>query len=344
MHRLLKQSSTCLLQWALAVTVLVTAPQLLPRASAQSGAEVPGTLDVNSHPLTIRPREDHPADLQVVPEGFSKAVILPGYLLELNVVDVPEFTGVSLRVSADGSVSLPDVGSVHLAGDTVSQAEVALTNALVQGQVLVAPQLRLNILQYASDGVTVLGEVNSPGRLRLLGPAPLNDVLGLAGGETVSSGNDVEIERTGSDGKIQTTHVRYTIEKHEGAGSPAMILPGDTVFVHRAGVIYVLGAVSKPGAYTMVNGGTLSVLQGMTLAGGTLLDASTRNIRILRPEGSSYRDIEVPYSKVVEGKYESVQLQPNDVLFVSRSRIKTVLLDGSYLLGTTLSGSLYRVP
>lgn len=327
-----------------ALLLVTTLGLVLPTAPAQTGTEVTGTLDNDNHPLSLRPREEHQAELQVVPEGFSNAVIRPGYLLELNVVNVPEFTGIELRVSSDGNVTVPDVGSVHIAGETVPEAETALKTALVQGQVLVAPQLRLNILQYASDGVTVLGEVGSPGRLRLLAPTSLSDVLALAGGETVSSGNDIEIERPGQDGKAQTTHVRYSLEKHGDGGSPVMILPGDTVFVHRAGVIYVIGAVGKPGAYLMVNGGTLSVLQGVSLAGGTLLNAATRDIRILRPEGTQYRSIEVPYSKLLQGKSEAVQLQPNDILYVSHSRVKTVLLDGSYLLGTTLAGSLYRVP
>jgi len=311
----------------------------------ENSVEVTGVLATGGRASTpqVRPTATR-SDLQVVPEGFGGVLIQPGYLMEMNIFDVPSYSGVNLRVSPEGDVSIPSLGPVHVAGETVPAAEDTIAKALVSGDVLVAPQVRLNILQYAARNVTVLGEVLTPGRIEMLIPRTLEEVIGLAGGETISAGNDVDIQHTDAAGKIETFHATYTLEEGLITPEQVMVYPGDTVRVHRAATIYVLGAVFKPGGYLMVNGGKLSVLQGLSLAGGTLLDAYTKELRILRPEGSGYHEIDVPFSKLTKGKADSVELQANDILYVPRDHMKVVFIDSEYLLGATVDAAVYRTP
>jgi polysaccharide export outer membrane protein len=324
---------------------------LLALVSGRSGHAQQGSPVVNANldsgiagasrePVLRRRAED----LEAVPDDFADARITPGYLLSMDVFTVPEFSGLSLRVGPTGDVTIPSAGRVHVAGDTLSEAQAAIAKRLVDQQILIAPQVELNVLQFATQSVTVLGEVQRPGRIQMLAPRSLADVLALAGGETVAAGNDIEIQQPEAAGPPKVHHVTYTQEQTSSKLQGILIHPGDSIFVHKAGVVYILGAVNKPGGYLMVNGGALDVLQAISLAGGTTLEAAMGGMRVYRPDDGHYAEIKVPFSRVTKGREPSVTLQLNDVLYVPRSRLKTTLVDGSYLVGSSITSILYRAP
>ena len=105
-----------------------------------------------------------------------------------------------------------------------------------------------------------------------------------------------------------------------------IVNPGDTVQMKRAGIVYVLGAVNRPGGYVMQEEGTLNVLQAVSLANGTSIAASSGTIYVLRRNADGTEVIAVPYQKISRGKSADIQLHPTDVLFVPSSAIKSVLL------------------
>jgi polysaccharide export outer membrane protein len=325
---------------ALALT-FGAAPTYARQTSPAVNANVDSGIEASTqHPVLSR----RATTLEAVPEDFANAPIAPGYLLAMDVFDVPDFSGLSLRVDPNGNVSIPSAGMVHVAGDTVSEAQAAIQAKLVDQQILVRPQVQLNVLQYASGSVSVLGEVQSPGRIQMLAPRSLADVLALAGGETIAAGNDIEIQQPDAGGAARVLHVSYTQEQSSSKLQRIIIHPGDSVFVHKAGVLYVLGAVTKPGGYLMVNGGALDVLQALSLAGGTTLEAAMGGIRIYRPSDGTYREVKVHLSRITKGEDPELKLQLNDVLYVPRSKLKTTLVDGSYLVGSSITSVLYRAP
>jgi polysaccharide export outer membrane protein len=318
---------------------------LLALVSGRSGHAQQGSPVVNANldsgiagasrePVLRRRAED----LEAVPDDFADARITPGYLLSMDVFTVPEFSGLSLRVGPTGDVTIPSAGRVHVAGDTLSEAQAAIAKRLVDQQILIAPQVELNVLQFATQSVTVLGEVQRPGRIQMLAPRSLADVLALAGGETVAAGNDIEIQQPEAAGPPKVHHVTYTQEQTSSKLQGILIHPGDSIFVHKAGVVYILGAVNKPGGYLMVNGGALDVLQAISLAGGTTLEAAMGGMRVYRPDDGHYAEIKVPFSRVTKGR------EPSVTLYVPRSRLKTTLVDGSYLVGSSITSILYRAP
>ena len=121
--------------------------------------------------------------LTAVPEDFSKLKIQPGFQIDAQVFDEPDLSG-QFRVGPDGNIEMPLIGPVHVAGDTLSEAEQAVQKSFKSAQILKNPQVTLDITQYAPTLVAVLGEVNNPGRLQMLAPHSLLDVLSFAGGET----------------------------------------------------------------------------------------------------------------------------------------------------------------
>jgi polysaccharide export outer membrane protein len=282
--------------------------------------------------------------MTVVPEDFASAKLTPGYLLELEVFNVPEMTRI-IRVDQKGDLTIPPLPvPVHVNGETISEAQNTIQSALVSNEILQRPQVTLNVLQYASSNITVLGEVQLPGRLQILASRNLADVLALAGGELVSAGDEIEIRHGANDGG-DVLRVHYAQGSSPDPLRSFIINPGDTVFVRRAGIVYVMGAVNRPGGYLMVNGGSLNVLQAVALAYGTTTIASVGSIRVIRPiENGKYTEIEVPYKDVAKGKSPPMQLQAQDILYIPTSGLKNILINGSGLLGSTASAAIYRVP
>jgi polysaccharide export outer membrane protein len=279
--------------------------------------------------------------MSVAPEDFEKLKLAPGYLLQVDVFDTPEMSR-EIRIDEHGNVSIPLLGSVHVGGMTLEQGEAALSKEMIEKKILVQPQVTLNVIEYSGKNISVLGEVRNPGRIQLLGPKPLGDVLALAAGETDAAGSDIEIQHRTEDGGTSTSHVEYVRGKDTTSLQSILIAPGDTVIVHKSGIVYVLGAVNRPGGYLMVNGGSLNVTQAVSLAGGTTLQAGTRWATVVRPEGSTYKQFRVPLHKMETGAADQIVLQRDDVVYVPVSGWKAAVTNGSSVLSAATSASIYR--
>jgi polysaccharide biosynthesis/export protein len=275
--------------------------------------------------------------LTSVPEDFFVLKLAPGFLLAMQVYDVPELTA-DLRVDANGDITVPTIGVVHVAGKTVPEAQTEIARLLKTNEIIKNPQVTLNIEQYAGQNVSVVGEVHNPGRLELLAPHNLGDVLALVGGETQYAGNQIDIRRQ-VDGSSKELHIHYAQNKKDSSLEEIMVHPGDIITVRRAGIVYVLGGVSRPGGYVMQEDGGLTVTQALSLAYGTILQASIGSIRVIRkgPDGS-VTEIPVAFKDTVKGKVPPLQLQAEDVVYVPISKTKTVATSG--ILAATASAAI----
>ncbi len=314
-----------------------------PATAQQSTTSVNANIDLVAPTTSSRQSTLNQGGVTAAPEGLERLKIAPGFLLQMEVYNTPEMS-TELRVDEQGDVSVPLVGSVHLAGETVPEAQKTIAKALVDKEILKAPQVTLNLRQFAARNISVLGEVHSPGRIQLLAPEPLGDVLSLVGGETIAAGNDIEIQHREATGAMATRHVDYVQGKDQTALHSELIEPGDTVLVHRAGIVYVLGAVYKPGGYLMVNGGSINVVQAIALAGGTTLQASAKWAVIVRKQGTGLVQFKVPLDKIQKGAATPVQLEWNDAVYVPSSTWKSVLINGSGIVGAAASAVVFRVP
>ena len=333
-------SAACmLLMGSLSLALLGVPAGLCQEVSPSVRSNIDETSGIGAKktaPLTLSP-------LQPIPEGFEKLRLAPGFLLQMDVFGVPEMS-TQLRLDEKGDVTVPLVGSVHIQGMTVPEAQLIIAKTLSDQEMLKNPQVTLNVIQFSAQNVTVLGEVQAPGRVQVLASVPLGNVLALVGGETVAAGNDIEIQHYDDKGALSSRHIEYSQGKDPGPLQSTLVDPGDTVLVHRAGIIYVLGAVNRPGGYLMVNGGTLSAVQAVSLAGGTTLQASNRWAVIVRRQGDGLVKIKVPLGKMEEGNATPIQLQYNDALFVPTSGWKVALINGSSVLSATAAAAVYKAP
>ncbi len=276
----------------------------------------------------------------LVPEDFAKLVLAPGFLLDLQVYDMPEISS-ELRIDNDGNIAVPLSGPVHVAGLTLPAAQDRIREQLIAAGILLHPRLNLDVVQYAGNSITVLGEVQSPGRLQLLAPHPLDDVLAMAGGETQLAGDTIEISH-GTDGKAVKRTLHYSRKQTGSEDRGIAIEPGDTVLVPRAGIVYVLGGVNRPGGYLLQEDGALDVAQAISVASGTTLDAAVGSMRVVRrTSDGSLQTLPVRYSKITNGEEQAMALRDGDILYVPISKLKSVLSTG--ISASASSALIYSV-
>ena len=277
--------------------------------------------------------------LGAVPEDFVKMKLAPGFMVGLSILDDPDFSG-NFRIDEQGDIAIPILGAVHIAGETASEARVQIQKMLLEGRFLKDPQVNLTVLEYTETDVTILGEVVNPGKHQLLSSGKLVDVLALAGGTTIAAGNQVEITRGVGGG--EPVLVRYSKATDAKSVEDVIVYPGDTVQVKRAGIVYVLGAVNRPGGYVMQEDGKLNVLQAISMASGTSTLASTKTAYLLHrnPDGSVVY-VALPYNKITRGKSADIELHAADILFIPTSTLKLVYSDLQNIINSAASTSIY---
>ena len=269
----------------------------------------------------------------------SEYVLGPGDQLVLHVADVEEISDKPIRISPSGYLDLPMLGEVKAAGMTASELKQDLSKRLKT--FVVTPEVSLNVTDYQSRPVSVLGSVNHAGVYQLQGPKRLLEVLSLAGGPAVDAGSTVIVTRPVDAGKVEapgvttTANTGYTsvtlpLDDITDAKRPEdniLIGANDTVTIPRAELVYVLGNVKRAGGFTLSQHKAISVLDALSLAEGFGPNANAKHARILRrdPEGiGKTHEIEINAQKIYEGKEPDVPLFANDVLFIPNSNIKAV--------------------
>jgi polysaccharide export outer membrane protein len=260
----------------------------------------------------------------MIPKDFSELLIEPGDLLSINVFDAPEFTN-SYRVDLAGELTIPLCGKVKLRGLTLTEAARRLEAAFKESQILVQPQVNVDVVQYAGQFVTVTGEVGNPGRIPLIAPTRLGEILAEAGGVTSLAGARIKI-RHAADSAAPEEEVPYFRSQSNRETASILVRPGDSILVPRAGIVYVLGAVGRPGGYVMQEDGKLNVAEALALSGGTLLQADTGGLRVIRrnPDGTVL-DFPLSYKGIAKGSQTPLQLQAQDIVYVPMSKVKSVL-------------------
>jgi polysaccharide biosynthesis/export protein len=243
-----------------------------------------------------------------------------GDLLKVSVFGAPE-SDQEVRVDQDGNVSLNFIGSVHVAGLTTNGAQDLIAKKLVAGGFFAQPQVSVFTKEYATQGVSVLGEVQRPGVYPLLGARRLFDVLSLAGGTTPKAGKLVSI--THRDHPDSPRSILLSNDSNEAAKGNIDVFGGDTVLVSRAGVVYVVGDVRKPSGVTMENGTDMTVLQAIAMAEGTNSTAALNKAKLIRRTPTGPQELPLALKEMLASKAPDIHLQSEDIIFVPNSAAKS---------------------
>jgi polysaccharide export outer membrane protein len=282
-------------------------------------------------------------------------------VLDINVFEAQELNR-EVRVSSAGEISLPLLDSVHVAGLTPRELELVLQE-LLRRKYMKDPHVSVFVREMQSHPVSVLGAVRRPGVFQVRGSKTLLEVLSLAEGLADDAGETVIIMRGAGLQNSRGASLEETIpEKNTNEPQASdvvqvslknlldssdvrqnpMVNPGDIVKVLRAGIVYVVGEVQRPGGFTMKSSEKISVLQVIALSGGLTRTASKSGARIIRTDEQSGEREQTPIdlSKILAGKAPDPMLEPKDIVFVPNSATKTTFSRGVEVASQTLAGLL----
>ena len=289
-----------------------TAPAL-PAARSISQAAI-GSANSNANSTKGTPGSDS-ASPAAASSDNSALRLGPGDLLEVGVYNVPELA-TKARVGNSGDVYLPLIDYVHVGDLTVEEAQALIEKRLEDGGFVRNAHVTIFLDESASQGVTILGEVQKPGIYPAIGDRRLYDLISAAGGFTASAGRKVSIIRQHSEAPPITVNLPRNLA--DDLPDNIEIIPGDTITVPKAPIIYVVGDVGRP-AGLLVDNGNLTVLQALALTGGANHTAKMGGVCIIRKGPTGMTETKVPLKKMLEAKAPDVNLQADDILFVPLS-------------------------
>jgi polysaccharide export outer membrane protein len=203
---------------------------------------------------------------------------------------------------------------------TQEEAQALIEKRLLDGGFVRSPHVSIFVDDAASQGITVLGEVMRPGIYPDVGDHKLFEILSQAGGFTQNAARKVSILRRNDPNAI---HVDLPRNLADDPAGNVTIVPGDTVTVPRAPIIYIVGDVARPSGL-LIDNGTLTVLQALALAGGTNHTAKLSGARIIRKGPTGMTETKVEIKKMLEAKIPDLTLNPDDILFIPVSGAKVL--------------------
>lgn len=263
-----------------------------------------------------------------------------GDLIQVNVMDTPEMEQ-QVRVTDEGSVPLAYIGSIHVAGQTPAAAAAAIQKALIDKKVMRSPQVSVKMQELATQDVSVLGQVHTPGTYSITTPQTILKILSLAGGLTDGADRHVTIKRNNS-GEQLTYYVSN--DSDQALAGVVKVYPGDTILVARAPVVYVMGDVNRPGGYVIAtNDDRLSVMQVIAMAGSATKTSMQSRVRLIRKTEHGEVELPVRLDRITKGKQPDMMLQANDILFVPFSWMKNVAMSSSSVGASTAGAALYLI-
>ena len=266
-------------------------------------------------------------------------LIGPGDMLHVQVFDTPELEQ-HARVDDAGKLPLLMGGSVKVSTLTPAEAARAIEKDLLDGHYLLRPRVLVAVEEYATQKVSVLGEVKAPGAYAISTSRSVLDVLTLAGGLTELADRKILIERSNSKERV---HYFVSNKPDAAFDSSIQVHPGDTLLVPKAGIVYILGDVGHPGGYTITNNeAKISALELLARAGGTNHSAVPSHAKLIRTIDTGISEIPLPLSAMQKGNSMDMALQPGDIVYVPFSYMRNIAMNAGGIAASAAGAMIYQ--
>ena len=214
--------------------------------------------------------------------------------VKINIFGQPDLS-TTTRIKEDGTVTLALIGPISARGKTASQLAQSIAASYASGGYLTNPSVNVEVSNYVSRFVTVLGNVPQAGNYPLDRNYTVASMLAKAGGSSKEGANAVILTPADGSGPVRISLADMA------AGANRQLKAGDILFVPPAEKVYVYGQVQQPGAFSYVPG--QSFRQALALAGGPTLAGSTKRIKVRREGKEIQANLDDP-------------VQPEDVLII----------------------------
>jgi polysaccharide export outer membrane protein len=238
-------------------------------------------------------------------------VLGAGDLIRITVFQNPDLT-TEARVGESGAITFPLVGNVQVGGMTTGEAGERIARLLRDGKFVQRPQVNVLVLTVRGSQVSVIGQVNKPGRYPIeVTNTRVSDVLALAGG-IMPTGADTVIVVGQRDNRAYRKEIDIPSLFQSQTGrtnDDVLVAGGDVLYVHRAPQFYIYGEVQRPGAYRLER--NMSVMQALAQGGGVTARGTERGLRLHRRDTGGKVQVKEPTMEE--------QVQADDVLYVRQS-------------------------
>ena len=239
-----------------------------------------------------------------------------GDVLEVETFDQEEVSG-EFTIEPSGAIIFPLLGTVPVAG--LTPREVAATlERLLETDYYVDVQVKVKVETFASQPVTLLGEVQNPGTFYLEGRTTLTELLSRAGGLKPTAGPILELRRVtrvdGEERQLPMTFSTSQILSGE-AGRDVYLESGDVLSIAARKLYFITGEIARPGQYEISLGMTL--MQAISQAGGIGKFAS-QALEIHRDVGGEKEVLNFDLSHIRKGRVSDPAILAGDVIYVKR--------------------------
>jgi len=239
-----------------------------------------------------------------------------GDVLRVEGFEQEEISG-EFPVEGSGAMTFPLLGDVPVSGLTTFEV-ARLLEQLLEKDFYVDVQLQIEVSEYRSQPVTVLGEVARPGTYYLRGQTSLMEILSEAGGIRPAAGAVLEVRRKSPNGdQIERRVLRFDTAKvvTGESGTDTYLQLGDVISVSARQLYFIHGEVARPGQYDIARG--LTLMQAISQAGG-LGKFASRTIEVHREADDGKEILDFDLAQIRKGKVDDPLIHHGDVIIIKR--------------------------
>jgi polysaccharide export outer membrane protein len=271
-------------------------------------------------------------------------VLGEGDLLQVSVFEAEELKS-EVRVGARGSVTLPLIGSVEIKGFTAREAEQKIED-LYRAKFIQHPHVSIFVKEQVSGKITLMGSFKKTGTFPYLARQSLFEAMALGEGLNDTAGKMVQVRRGVKESDRPSTLLIDLDELVRGGGEELNIeiKSGDVIYVPEAGMVYVDGAVRKPGNYPIKR--KMNVPEAIVAAGGFAPYAEESAIKLVRSRGDGKQPdiVKLSFKDIQQDSSHNVEVKDRDIIFVETNRVEAVVY-GLQITGLGgIVGAGYRPP
>lgn len=231
-----------------------------------------------------------------------------GDVVKISVYNNPDLS-LEARIGETGTISYPLLGEVSVQGLTPAAASKKISDLLQKGGFIRNAQVSMIVTVMQSQQVSVLGQINRPGRYPVDGTRSITDILALAGGVSADAGDAITLIRNRNGESRKEIIDLIDMVRSGGTMGNVEILPGDVIYVERAPRFYIYGEVQRPGTYRLEK--NMTVLQALSVGGGLTPRGTERGIRVKRRDADGkVQELRVKHDEM---------LKADDVVYVQES-------------------------
>ena len=232
-----------------------------------------------------------------------------GDVVRITVYQNPDLS-VETRITENGSISFPLLGTVVIGGRTIGVAERTIADGLRNGNFVRQPQVTVMLLQVRAHQASVLGQVNRPGRYPLeQAGMRLSDLLAIAGGVAVGGSDVVVLSGTRAGAPLRREIDLPLLFAAGGRDKDPLVENGDVVWVDRQPLVYIYGEVQRPGPLRLER--EMTLMQALATGGGLTQRGTEKGIRV-------HRRVEDGKVRVLQPAMDD-KMKDGDVVYVRES-------------------------